>query len=132
MRAGQGVGGVWFWNRYPGARCDVESVQYAYSFDDGLQQEWTGAERLAPQGEILGYRNHIADPFDLRRDIQFEARVTAVHYDETANLGRANRRRRAAFRGCVPQQPGDKPLDRSPAGLARCNGVSAQLKQVAA
>jgi len=86
LEAGKGVGGVWFWNRYPGARCDVESMQYSYSFDDGLQQEWTWTERFAPQGEILGYLNHVADRFDLRRDIQFETRVTAMHYDEAASL----------------------------------------------
>ena len=69
------VGGTWYWNRYPGARCDVESMQYSYSFDDELQQEWDWSERYAPQPEILRYANHVADRFDLRRDIQFDTRV---------------------------------------------------------
>src|SRR5260370_12484806 len=73
--AGGGVGGVWYWNRYPGARCDVESMQYSYQFSDELQQEWVWAERYAPQAEILRYANRVADRFDLRRDIQFDTRV---------------------------------------------------------
>ena len=63
---GGGVGGTWYWNRYPGARCDVESMQYSYSFSDELQQEWDWSERYAPQPEILSYANHVADRFDLR------------------------------------------------------------------
>ena len=63
---GGGVGGTWYWNRYPGARCDVESMQYSYSFSDELQQEWDWSERYAPQPEILKYANHVADRFDLR------------------------------------------------------------------
>ena len=66
---GSGVGGTWFWNRYPGARCDVESMEYSYQFDDALQQEWEWTERYATQPEILRYLNHVADRFDLRRDI---------------------------------------------------------------
>src|SRR5438132_14004825 len=64
--AGGGVGGTWFWNRYPGARCDVESMDYSYSFSDELQQEWTWTERYASQQEILAYIDHVADRFDLR------------------------------------------------------------------
>ena len=63
---GGDVGGTWYWNRYPGARCDVESMQYSYSFSDELQQEWNWTERYAPQPEILKYANHVADRFDLR------------------------------------------------------------------
>jgi cation diffusion facilitator CzcD-associated flavoprotein CzcO len=81
---GDGVGGTWYWNRYPGARCDVESMQYSYQFDDKLQQDWDWSERYSPQPEILRYANHVADRFDLRRDIQFETRVTAAHYDEAS------------------------------------------------
>ena len=66
-----GVGGTWYWNRYPGARCDVESMQYSYSFDPALQQEWNWSERFASQPEILSYANHVADRLDLRRDIRF-------------------------------------------------------------
>ncbi|HEU0083705.1 MAG TPA: NAD(P)/FAD-dependent oxidoreductase, partial [Bradyrhizobium sp.] len=82
---GDGVGGTWYWNRYPGARCDVESMQYSYSFSDELQQEWDWSERYAPQPEILKYANHVADRFDLRRDIQFSTRVEAAVFDESAN-----------------------------------------------
>ncbi|HEX9477120.1 MAG TPA: NAD(P)/FAD-dependent oxidoreductase [Methylomirabilota bacterium] len=80
--AGKGVGGTWYWNRYPGARCDVESMDYSYSFSDQLQQEWHWTERYSAQPEILKYANHVADRFDLRRDIQFETRVTAAVFDE--------------------------------------------------
>ena len=66
LEAGSGVGGTWYWNRYPGARCDVESVQYSYQFDDALQQEWEWTERYAAQPELLGYANHVADRFDLQ------------------------------------------------------------------
>jgi cyclohexanone monooxygenase len=79
---GDGVGGTWYWNRYPGARCDVESMQYSYSFCDELQQEWDWSERYAPQPEILKYANHVADRFDLRRDIQFSTRVERAAFDE--------------------------------------------------
>ena len=75
FEAGSGVGGTWYWNRYPGARCDVESVQYSYQFSDALQQEWEWSERYAAQPELLRYANHVADRFDLRRDIQFNTRV---------------------------------------------------------
>jgi cation diffusion facilitator CzcD-associated flavoprotein CzcO len=84
FEAGSGVGGTWYWNRYPGARCDVESVQYSYQFDDALQQEWEWSERYAAQPEILRYANHVADRYDLRRDIQFNTRVTAARFDESS------------------------------------------------
>ncbi len=74
IEAGTGVGGTWYWNRYPGARCDTESMQYSFSFSPELQQEWTWTERYAGQPEILRYANHVADRFDLRRDIQLETR----------------------------------------------------------
>jgi cyclohexanone monooxygenase len=83
---GDGVGGTWYWNRYPGARCDVESMQYSYSFSEELQQQWDWSERYAPQPEILKYANHVADRFDLRRDIQFSTRVERAVFDEAANL----------------------------------------------
>jgi cyclohexanone monooxygenase len=84
FEAGDGVGGTWYWNRYPGARCDVESMDYSYSFSDELQQEWRWTERYAPQPEILRYVNHVADRFDLRRDIRLSTRVTAAVFDEAA------------------------------------------------
>ena len=85
FESGKGVGGTWYWNRYPGARCDVESVQYSYQFSPELQQEWEWTERYATQPEILRYANHVADRFDLRRDIQFETRVTQARFDEKAH-----------------------------------------------
>jgi cation diffusion facilitator CzcD-associated flavoprotein CzcO len=84
FEAGEGVGGTWYWNRYPGARCDVESMDYSYSFSDELQQEWHWTERYASQPEILRYINHVADRFDLRRDIQLSTRVTEAVFDEAA------------------------------------------------
>jgi len=82
---GSGVGGTWYWNRYPGARCDVESMQYSYSFSEELQQEWDWSERYAPQPEILKYANHVADRFNLRSDIQFDTRVERVEFDEATS-----------------------------------------------
>lgn len=77
-----GVGGTWYWNRYPGARCDIESMQYSYSFSPELQQEWNWPEKFSAQPEILEYANHVADRFDLRRDIEFETSVLSAHFDE--------------------------------------------------
>lgn len=82
--AGDNVGGVWYWNRYPGAKCDVESIYYNYTFSEELYKEWTWTSRYPDQPSILRYLNHVADRFDLRRDIQFKTRVTAAHYDEKA------------------------------------------------
>jgi cyclohexanone monooxygenase len=79
---GKGIGGTWFWNRYPGARCDVESMEYSYQFSPELQQEWEWSERYASQPEILRYIEHVADRFDLRRDIQLETRVESAIFDE--------------------------------------------------
>jgi cyclohexanone monooxygenase len=80
------VGGTWFWNRYPGARCDVESLEYSYSFSDELLETWRWSERFATQPEILRYVNHVADRFDLRRDVAFDTRVIAADYDAEATL----------------------------------------------
>jgi len=82
---GGDVGGTWYWNRYPGARCDVESMQYSYSFSDELQQEWDWSERYAPQPEILKYANHVADRFKLQPDIALNTRVDRASFDESAN-----------------------------------------------
>src|ERR1700709_42957 len=82
FEAGGGVGGTWYWNRYPGARCDVESLQYSFSFSEELDQEWNWSEKYAPQPEILSYANHVADRFDLRRHIVFDTRVAAATFDE--------------------------------------------------
>src|SRR5262245_39079797 len=82
LEAGGGVGGTWYWNRYPGARCDVPSLEYSYGFDEDLQQDWDWTERYASQPEILRYLEHVADRFDLRRDIRVDTRVTAADFDE--------------------------------------------------
>ena len=82
IEAASGVGGTWFWNRYPGARVDIESRDYGYSFDPELERQWRWSERYAAQPELLRYLNHVADRYDLRRDIRFETRVTAAHFDE--------------------------------------------------
>jgi cation diffusion facilitator CzcD-associated flavoprotein CzcO len=86
LEAGGGVGGTWYWNRYPGARCDIESVDYSYSFSKELEQEWSWSERYPAQPELQCYLEHVADRFDLRRDIQLDTRVTQAHYDEATNL----------------------------------------------
>ena len=103
FEAGKGVGGTWYWNRYPGARCDVESMDYSYSFSDELQQEWKWTERYAPQSEILRYINHVADRFDLRRDIQLETRVTSAVFDEATNRWaiQTDRGDRVSARFCI-------------------------------
>jgi cation diffusion facilitator CzcD-associated flavoprotein CzcO len=84
--AGSGVGGTWFWNRYPGARCDVESLEYSYSFSEELDREWKWSERYSTQTEILRYLNHVADRFQLRDDIVLDTRVTSAVFDESSNL----------------------------------------------
>ncbi len=78
------VGGTWYWNRYPGARCDIESIDYSYSFDPELETEWTWSEKYATQPEILAYLQHVADKHDLRRDIRFETRVDHAAWDDAA------------------------------------------------
>ena len=117
FEAGSGVGGTWYWNRYPGARCDVESMQYSYSFSPELQQEWQWSELFASQPEILRYANHVADRFDLRRDIQFDTRVTEARFDRATHrwdirTDRGDRRVGATLRD------GDRlPVHRARAGL---------------
>jgi len=85
LEAGGGVGGTWYWNRYPGARCDSESHSYSFYFSDELLREWEWTERYPEQPEILRYLNFVADKFDLRRDIDFNTRVSAAKYDAVAN-----------------------------------------------
>jgi len=85
VEAGDGVGGTWYWNRYPGARCDSESHVYWYTFSPDLMREWEWSERYPGQAEILRYLNFVADRFDLKRSIRFNTRVTAAHYDDAAN-----------------------------------------------
>ena len=85
IEAGADVGGTWYWNRYPGARCDVPSMEYSYSFSPELEQEWEWTEVMAGQPEILTYAQHVADRFDLRRDIDFGTRVVSAVRDDAAN-----------------------------------------------
>ena len=82
FETGSDVGGTWYWNRYPGARCDVESMQYSYSFSKELQQEWDWPEIFSAQPDILKYANHVADRFDLRHNIEFNTTVVAAYFDE--------------------------------------------------
>ena len=86
FEAGNGVGGTWYWNRYPGARCDIESLEYSYSFSQELRREWRWSERYASQPEILRYLNYVADRFDLRPNIELNTRVTSIVFDEGPNL----------------------------------------------
>ncbi len=101
--AGSGVGGTWFWNRYPGARCDVESLEYSYSFSDELQQDWKWPERYGNQPEILQYINHVADRFELRRDVQLNTRIVSALFDQETGLWtlRTNKGEEVRARYCV-------------------------------
>jgi cation diffusion facilitator CzcD-associated flavoprotein CzcO len=85
LEAGDGVGGTWYWNRYPGARCDSESHSYSYYFDDALLREWEWSERYPGHAEIRRYLNHVADRYRLRPDIRLNTRVRSARYDEAAN-----------------------------------------------
>jgi cyclohexanone monooxygenase len=121
FEAGSGVGGTWYWNRYPGARCDVESMQYSFSFSEEMDQEWNWSEKYAPQPEILSYANHVADRFDLRRHIAFDTRVTAADFDEVAKCWRieTDRGDKVAAKFCImavgclsaPNRPNFKGMD---------------------
>jgi cation diffusion facilitator CzcD-associated flavoprotein CzcO len=101
--AGTGVGGVWYWNRYPGARVDVENLEYSYTFSAELERDWRWSERYSSQPELEAYANHVADRFDLRRDIQFETRVTTMRFDEESNRWHVGTHRgdEVASRYCV-------------------------------
>ncbi len=101
--AGSDVGGTWYWNRYPGARCDVPSLQYSYQFSEELQQEWRWTEKYSTQPEILRYANHVADRFNLRKDMQFNTRVESIIFNESANMWtiETDRGDRATTRFCI-------------------------------
>jgi cyclohexanone monooxygenase len=103
FEAGSDVGGTWYWNRYPGARCDVESMEYSYGFDEDLQQEWQWSERYAAQPEILRYAEHVAERFDLRRDIDFDTRVEVAHFDEQRGTWRIETRSLGQSATCTAQ-----------------------------
>ena len=121
LEAGDGVGGTWFWNRYPGARCDVESLDYSYSFSPELEQEWKWSQRYAPQAEILQYINHVADRFNLRPDIELNVRVKAAYFDDQNLCWNIGTEKGQSFRATylvmatgglsIPQQPDLQGLD---------------------
>lgn len=93
VEAGGGVGGTWYWNRYPGARCDIPSIEYSYSFAPDLESAWRWSERYATQSEIRDYLEHVADRFDLRKDIAFDTKVIAARWDQPARLWRVETNR---------------------------------------
>ncbi|OLT07716.1 hypothetical protein BJF90_13660 [Pseudonocardia sp. CNS-004] len=131
----EGVGGTWYWNRYPGARCDIESIYYSYSFSEELQQEWEWSERFATQPEILRYLNHVADRFDLRRHFTFGVSVVAATWLEDVRLwqveldsGEVRRGRHlvSAVGCCPPRRRRTCPASRSSPGprSPRATGTS--------
>ncbi len=97
IEAGDDVGGTWYWNRYPGARCDVMSIDYCYSFSNEIMQEWTWSEQFAPQAEIWAYAKWVADKLDLRRDTQFNTRATTLTYDDARQVWRVETDRGDVF-----------------------------------
>lgn len=127
LEMGDGVGGTWFWNRYPGARCDVESLDYSYSFSPTIQQQWDWTELMAPQPEIERYLNFVADELDLRRDIGFDTKVTALTFDEERTLWTVDTEAGARFEasfvvaatGCL-----SAPLEPDIPGMASFGGPS--------
>ena len=122
--AGGGVGGTWYWNRYPGARCDVESMQYSFSFSEELDQQWDWSEKYAPQPEILSYANHVADRFDLRRHILFDTRVTAATFDEAAKCWRIETDRGDRVSAQILHHGRRMPLGGQPCPLRGTRGFS--------
>jgi cation diffusion facilitator CzcD-associated flavoprotein CzcO len=90
LEAADDVGGTWYWNRYPGARCDIPTTDYSYSFDPELEDEWTWSEKYATQPEILRYLQFVADRYDLRRDITFSTRVQQATWDDAPGLWRVH------------------------------------------
>ena len=116
FEAGSGVGGTWYWNRYPGARFDSESWTYGYSFSKELMREWDWKEHFSPQADTLEYLNYVADKFDLRRDIQFGSTVAAAHWDEAANRWSVTLGKRRAGNGAVPVHRHRHPLSLYAAG----------------
>ena len=116
FEAGSGIGGTWYWNRYPGARCDIESLEYSYQFSEELQQEWEWSERYATQPEILRYIEHVADRFDLRRDIQLDTRVRAAHWSDAESRW-AIETERGSYHGALPDHGDRLPVFRERARL---------------
>ena len=123
IEAGDGVGGTWYWNRYPGARCDVPSMEYSYGFSPELEQEWDWSEVFPPQEELERYFNHVADRFDLRRDIQLGTRVTAATYDEPAARWLVDTDRGDRVLGAVPGDGDGLPVGAAGAADPRARDV---------
>ena len=122
LEAGDGIGGVWYWNRYPGARCDVESYDYSYAFSEELEQEWRWSERYATQPEILRYIEHVADRFDLRRDVHLRQRMTARRVRRGDRALARHRRERRRVVGPLPRHGRRQPVHHQgadPAGPGR-------------
>ena len=112
FEAGDGVGGTWYWNRYPGARCDSDSYIYCYTFDKNLLQEWNWSERYPEQDEILRYLEHCAERFDLKPDIQFGKRVVEVVFDDDTELWTVRTDKGDAVTGALRHHRGRRPVDR--------------------
>ena len=103
IEAGSGPGGTWYWNRYPGARVDIESMQYSYQFSEELQQEWQWSERYAPQAELLKYINYVVERFDLTQNIQFNTRVQSALFNTDSKTWqvRTDQGQRLEARFCI-------------------------------
>ena len=127
LEAGGGVGGTWYWNRYPGARCDSESHVYWYTFSPELMREWEWSERYPGQPEIMRYLNYVADRFDLKRDIQFNTRVAAAHYDEAANRWRVRTEHGETYVVEIPDHRRRLPVHGECAELPRPEGFQGRL-----
>ena len=125
LEAGGGVGGTWYWNRYPGARCDVESMQYSYQFSDELAQEWEWTERYAGQPEILRYLEYVADRFDLWPLIQFDTRVTEATFEDECRSMDGTHRATRRIRRPVRDHGNGMPFSRQCAGISPAQRRSA-------
>ena len=125
LEQGDAIGGTWYWNRYPGARCDIESMDYSYSFSEELEQEWEWSERYPAQPEILRYLNHVADRFDLRRDIELRTRVAARALRRRALGG--HHRGRHAVHGDLLRHGIRLPVVGAPAGVRGARRLRGRL-----
>jgi cation diffusion facilitator CzcD-associated flavoprotein CzcO len=132
IEAGDGVGGTWYWNRYPGARCDVMSIDYCYSFSNEIMQEWTWSEQFAAQPEILRYANWVADKLDLKKDTYFETRAASVAYDDDRKLWRVETEKGAVFEATyvvMATGPLSQPKDLDIPGAASFQGKIYQAQR---
>ena len=123
LEAGGGVGGTWYWNRYPGARFDSESYTYGYLFSNELFEEWEWQEHFAEQPETERYLNHVVDRFDLRRDMRFDARVTSADVRRVGRHLDRGARRRLGVPGPVPRRRDRRPLGAVLPRRARARGL---------